>query len=53
MVQNSFQRAKGNVGNRLHSTEAKEKRCERIKIKYAIHSIGCKNMVNKSQETPE
>ena len=36
MFQNSFQRAKGNVGNRSHSTEAKLQWFSRIKIEFDI-----------------
>jgi hypothetical protein len=41
MVQNSFQRAKGNLGNRPHSTEAKEQGYSPIKNKiyYKFNSL--------------
>ena len=45
MVQNSFQRAKGNVGNRPHSTETKGQGYSRIKIKNTIHSIDCNHIL--------
>jgi len=53
MVHNSFQRAKGNLCNRPHKTETKGQGCSPIRIKYEINAIVCKNIVHKTQETPE
>jgi hypothetical protein len=51
MVQNSFQRTKGNPDNRTHSTEAKGQGFSLIK-KFVIKSIGFKSTFHKKQETP-
>jgi cytoplasmic iron level regulating protein YaaA (DUF328/UPF0246 family) len=53
MVQNSFQKVKGNPGNRPHSMEAKKQRGHLLKIVYLIESDIDKDTPMKTQETPE
>jgi hypothetical protein len=52
MIQNSFQKAKGNPGNRPHSMEPKEQRGHPLKIVYFIKSDIYKDMPMKTQEAP-
>jgi cytoplasmic iron level regulating protein YaaA (DUF328/UPF0246 family) len=53
MVQNSFQRVKGNPGNRPHSMEAKKQRGHLLKIVYLIKSDINKDTPMKTKETPK
>ena len=52
MVQNYFQRAKGNPGNRPHSMEAKKQRSRLLEIVYPIKSNIYKDTPMKTQEAP-
>jgi hypothetical protein len=53
MVQNSFQRAKGNPGNRPHNMEAKKQRIYLLKIVCPIKSDIDKDTPMKTPEPPE
>jgi hypothetical protein len=53
MVQNSFQKAEGNLGNRPHSMEAKKQRRHLLKIGYLKKSNSYKDTLMKTQETLE
>ncbi len=53
MVQNYFQRAKGNSSNSHHSIEAKKQRSHILKYLFPIKSKYYENIVMKTQETLE
>jgi hypothetical protein len=52
MVHNSFQRAKGNPGNRPHYMEAKKQRSQLLEIIYPIESNNYYYFPMKTEENP-